>query len=203
MRKVLLEALLVAGIGAALSFAANALSPRGLKLTRDFFGLNSPAPTNQVATGTNVTVGVSTNASPLELLKARIERRGLHLADSNQVIQLFRDPRFEQGLVVFVDAREDGYYQQGHIPNAYQLDYYRPEKYLATVLPVSQMAEQIVVYCNGGNCEDSEFAALFLLSAGIPKEKLLVYGGGMTEWETNGLPVELGLRQSGNFRQGK
>ena len=203
MRKVLLEALLVAGIGAALSFAANALSPRGLKLTRDFFGLNSPAPTNQVATGTNVAVGVSTNASPLELLKARIERRGLHLADSNQVIQLFRDPRFEQGLVVFVDAREDGYYQQGHIPNAYQLDYYRPEKYLATVLPVSQMAEQIVVYCNGGNCEDSEFAALFLLSAGIPKEKLLVYGGGMTEWETNGLPVELELRQSGNFRQGK
>ncbi|HWH72296.1 MAG TPA: rhodanese-like domain-containing protein, partial [Candidatus Sulfotelmatobacter sp.] len=59
----------------------------------------------------------------------------------------------------------------------------------------------IVVYCNGGNCEDSELAATMLRDAGIPKDKLLVYGGGMTEWTTNGLPVELGQRKSGNLRK--
>jgi rhodanese-related sulfurtransferase len=59
------------------------------------------------------------------------------------------------------------------------------------------------VYCTGGDCEDSEFTAIFLRDVGIPKEKLFVYGGGMTDWTTNGLPVEIGGRKSGNFRHTK
>jgi rhodanese-related sulfurtransferase len=103
-------------------------------------------------------------------------------------------------LVVFVDARDDQHYQEGHVPGAYQLDHYRPEKYLAPVLLVCQTAHQIVVYCNGGDCEDSEFTAITLRDAGILREKLLIYGGGLTEWLTNGLPVEIGPRNSGNLR---
>jgi rhodanese-related sulfurtransferase len=196
VRKVLLEALLVAAIGVALSFLANGVSPRGLKLSRDFFhGANVPiAATNGVAIpGTNA-------ATSAAALKARLESKGLQLVDSNRVVQLFRDPRMEQGLVAFIDARDDAHYEAGHVPSAYQLDYYRVENYLPTILPVCQIAEEIVVYCNGGTCEDSEFSADFLLSAGIAKEKLLVYGGGFTEWETNGLPVEIGVRQSGQIR---
>jgi rhodanese-related sulfurtransferase len=185
----------VAVLGAAVAFVANALSPRGLKLTRDFFDSRNPTTNNPVANP----VSVGTN-SPLELLVARLADKGVHVADSNQVLQLFHDPRYEQGLVIFIDAREDQHFQEGHVPGAYQLDYYRPEAYLATVLPVCQIAQQIVVYCSGGNCEDSEFAATFLLGAGVPKEKLLVYGGGMTEWATNSLPVESGARLSGQIR---
>lgn len=196
MRRVLLEAILVAAVGAALSFAANALSPRGLKLTRDFFGAQSNGTITPIQATNNPAIG-STNA--LELLKQRLEAKGLQLVDSNRVAALFRDPRVEQGLVIFIDAREDAHYQEGHIPGAYQLDYYRPENYLPTVLPVCQIAQEIVVYCNGGNCEDSEFAANFLLAGGISKEKLLVYAGGMTEWATNRLPVEIGPRQSGQI----
>lgn len=130
----------VAAIGAALAFAANALSPRGLKLTRDFFPPDLHASTN-VVRGTNQPAGAGTNtAAATELLLARLQSKGLHLADSNRVIQLFRDPRFEQGLVVFIDAREDSHYEEGHIPGAYQLDYYRPENYLPTVLPACQIA---------------------------------------------------------------
>jgi rhodanese-related sulfurtransferase len=200
VRRLLLEAVLVAAVGAVVAFAANALSPRGLKLTRDFFGSSSHPLTNSVP-GTNATPGLTTtNAAPLELLAARLREKGLHLAGSNQVIELFKDPRCQQGLVIFVDAREDRHYQEGHIPGAYQLDYYRPEAYLAALLPLCQLAQQIVVYCNGGTCEDSEFAATFLLSAGVAKEKLLVYGGGVAEWTTNGLPVELGPRLSGQMR---
>ena len=55
-------------------------------------------------------------------------------------------------------------------------------------------------YCNGGDCDDSEHAAIMLRdSIGIPKEKVFVYGGGITEWATNGLPIELGPRNSGQF----
>ena len=201
-RTVLLEGVVVALAGALFGFAANAISPRGLVLTRNYFPgtARSPLPTataTQLVPGTgdtNVTV-----ASPAKLLATRLEAKGLQLVDSNQVAQLFRDPRYEQELVVFIDARDDPHYQAGHIPGAYQFDHYRAENYLATVLPVCQSAEEIVVYCTGGDCEDSEFTALTLGDSGIPKERLLVYGGGMTEWTTNGLPVEIGGRKSGNF----
>jgi hypothetical protein len=33
----------------------------------------------------------------------------------------------------------------------------------------------------------------------IPREKVFVYGGGITEWATNGLPIELGTRNSGQI----
>jgi rhodanese-related sulfurtransferase len=69
------------------------------------------------------------------------------------------------------------------------------------VLPVCQTADQIVVYCNGGGCEDSEFAAVILGNAGIPMTRLSVYGGGLWEWATNGLPIEIGERNSGNLRK--
>lgn len=199
MRHVLLEALIVGAIGAALAFAANALSPRGLKLARDYF-----PPETQVPSSSSVTNTASgTNAvAEIEMLAQRIRDLGLHLADSNKVEQLFQDPRREQGLVLFIDARNEEHYKEGHIPGAYLLDYYYKENYLATVLPACNMADEIIVYCNGGNCDDSLLTANLLISA-VPREKLLVYGGGMGEWVTNGLPVETGERNSGIFREKK
>jgi rhodanese-related sulfurtransferase len=197
------EGLLVALFGVAFAFAANVISPRGLVLRRDYFPGASPSSAPSVtATSLAQSVAVAgTNApSPSKLLAARLEAKGLQVVVSNQVAQLFRDPRYAQGLVVFVDARDDQHYHAGHIPGAWQFDHYRAENYLASVLPLCQVANQIVVYCNGGDCEDSEFAALTLNGAGIPKEKLFVYGGGMTEWIASGLPVELGVRLSGNLR---
>jgi rhodanese-related sulfurtransferase len=216
VKRVLAEGLIVAFLGAAFSFAANGLSPRGLKLARNYFP-NSPGPLpvnthTPLPSGTNAVPSLRTNGvplisrtntpSPIELLRARLEPKGIGLVDSNQVIRLFHDPRLKSNLIVFVDARDDDHYQAGHVPGSYQLDYYRPENYLMSVLQACQFAEQIVVYCNGGTCEDSELAATLLLSA-VPKEKLLVYGGGWTEWTTNSMPVEIGPRNSGNIRSGK
>ena len=190
----------MAVIGAALAFAANALSPRGLRLTENYFPGGRPATPTAVA-GTNQTgaAAAKTN-SPLELLAARLRENGLQLADSNQVIQLFRDPRREQDGVIFIDARDDEHYQAGHIPGAYHFDRFQPEKYLTNVVQVCLTAQQIVFYCNGGDCDDSEHTAIMLRdSIGIPKEKVFVYGGGLTEWATNGLPIEVGARNSGQF----
>ena len=68
---------------------------------------------------------------------------------------------------------------------------------MPTVLPLCLNAQKIVVYCTGGACEDSEFAALMLRDSGVPAENLYVYIGGMAEWTTNALPVEAGPRGSG------
>ncbi len=190
----------MAVVGAALAFAANALSPRGLQLTKNYFpGTRLTAPTPVAGTNLTITAAAKTN-SPLELLSARLRENGLQLADSHQVAQLFRDPRREQDVVIFIDARDDEHYRAGHIPGAYHFDRFRPENYLTNVLQVCLSAQQIVFYCNGGDCDDSEHAAIMLReSIGIPKERIFVYGGGLTEWSTNGLPIELGPRNSGTL----
>jgi rhodanese-related sulfurtransferase len=198
VRNVLLEALLVALIGAAFAFAANLASPRGLALTRNYFpaGISRPAPA-PVATSVANTNAPAT--APAQLLAARLREQGLQSVDGHQAAQLFHDPRFKQGSIAFIDARDEQHYREGHIPGACEFDPYYPEKYFPTALPVCQAAEQIVVYCNGGDCDDSESAAILLREVGIANRKLFVYPGGIPEWTTNGLPVEIGGRNSGNL----
>lgn len=193
---------MVALTGLAFGWIANRVSPRGLELSRNYFpGASRTSPTasgsNTAAAilGTNGAMGIASNS-----IAARLREKGLQMMERVEAEKLFRDVRYQQELVVFVDARDDRHYQEGHIPGAYQFDHYRAANYLPTVFPICQIAEQIVVYCNGGDCEDSEFAALTLKAAGIPLERLFVLAGGMTEWRTNGLPFEVGDRKSGNVQ---
>ncbi|MGH7811267.1 MAG: rhodanese-like domain-containing protein, partial [Candidatus Binatia bacterium] len=164
-KAVVLEALVLAVAGLLVALAANALSPRGLRITRNYFPSVAIAPTN---------VGPShaVSANPADAVIARLQRQGLKAMASNEVSQLFRDPAHEQGLILFIDARNDHAYQSGHIPGAWQLDYYRPENYLPSVMPMCLGAQKIVVYCTGGMCEDSELTAVMLRHAGIPADNL-------------------------------
>jgi len=197
VRNVLREALFVAAAGSVLAFGANLVSPRGLALSRNYFpaGISRPAPAATGVANPNLPA-----PSPAQLLAARLKEQGLQSVDGRQAAQLFHDPRFQQGTIAFIDARDEPHYREGHIPGACEFDPYYPEKYFATVLPVCQAAEQIVVYCNGGDCDDSESAAILLRDVGIANRKLFVYTGGIPEWTTNGLPVEIGGRNSGNLR---
>ena len=194
--KVLWEAALVAVLGAAFAFAANQISPLGLALTRDYFPAGTASPARPAVAGTN-----SGAVTPAQFLAEQMKAKGLQLLENDRAAQLFRDPRFKQDIIVFIDARDEEHYQQGHIPGAYEFDPYRPEKYFDTVLPLCQKAEQIVVYCNGGDCDDSESAAILLRDVGIPNKNLFVFGGGITKWTTDNLPVETGARNSGNLRK--
>jgi len=200
VRQTLLEAVLVAGIGAVLAFTANGLSPRGLKLSKNYFpGAQPSLPGQGNGAQPAPTSGQRTN-STAELLATRLRQDGLQLADSNLVIQIFRDPQRDQDGAVFIDARDDEHYEAGHIPGAYHFDHFHPENYLSNVVPVCLTAQRIVFYCNGGDCDISEHAAITLRdSIGIPKEKVFVYGGGMAEWTANGLPIEIGARNSGQL----
>ena len=190
----------MAVIGAVLAFAANGLSPSGIKLGKDHHpSAKHPAPSSSAGTNVATSVGATTN-SPGDMLLARMRDNGLQLVDSNQVAQLFSDPRRAQEAIIFMDAREDDQYRAGHIPGAYQFYHFYPEKYLTNIISACLSAEQIVFYCNGGECDLSLDAAITLRdSVQIPRQKLFVYGGGFGEWATNGLPIELGARNSGQF----
>jgi rhodanese-related sulfurtransferase len=199
VKRVLLEALLVAAVGAVVAFAANALSPRGLKLTQDYFhGETRPVPRAKAIP--IETIASSTN-SPADPVVVRLKEKGLQVVNGEQALELFHEPLYQQGAIIFIDARNDEHYQGGHIPGAYQFDNYHPENYMGTIFPLCQSAQKIVVYCTGGNCEDSQFAALTLRDAQIQNEKLFVYTGGITEWTNRGNVVEVGERNSGKIQK--
>jgi len=71
---------------------------------------------------------------------------------------------------------------------------------MSEVLPVCEAADQVVVYCNGGDCDASERAVQYLANAGIPVQKMFIYVGGITEWKSKSLPVEIGSPKNGSLR---
>lgn len=90
--------------------------------------------------------------------------------------------------VVFVDARPENQYQEGHIPNAIngygdQFSSYIP-KFLS--FPKTTI---FVCYCGGGDeCHLSHEAAKGLCNIGF--KKVFVYKGGTKEWNQNNYPWE-------------
>jgi rhodanese-related sulfurtransferase len=201
--KVWSETLLVVSLGLAFGFVANALSPRGLSLRQNYFPTAAPiSPPTPLPTAPAHSTAGDTNVAPTAAAEspvvARLRSRGLTPATLAEIKALHADPRFALGQYVFLDDRDHDY-AEGHVPGAHQFFHYRATDYLPTLLPVLMAAEKIVVYCTGGTCEDSEFAAVMLAEMGIPREKLLVFVGGIKEWKAAGLPVETGARNSGQL----
>jgi rhodanese-related sulfurtransferase len=195
------EAALVVIGGVLFALLANTISPRGLSLTRNYFpGALSPRKTlDQLVRPDGPQVpGASgeTNQVP-----ERFAQNGFKLISGSDVAMLLTTTPYQQDLVILVDARDDRHYSEGHIPGAFQFDRYYPEKYLPELLPVAFAAEQIVVYCNGGTCEDSQYAASALKEAGIPAEKISVYSGGIAEWRASHRSLELNGRKSGALQK--
>jgi rhodanese-related sulfurtransferase len=196
---ILLEAGLVVVAAAGFALAANALSPRGLALARDYFPKTSPAVVSAPAPVVRPAQGPiqsTTEDSETAEIDQRIKSKGLQPIGRAETERLFHDPRYLEGLVVFIDARDDSHYSEGHIPGSYPLDRYHPDKNLPADLTPCENAETVVVYCNGGECEDAEYAALLLEQAGIPNQKVFVYGGGYEDWSAHHLPLEQGSKES-------
>src|SRR5688572_17813122 len=103
-KAVLLETLLVAALGLALALAANALSSRGLRLSRNYFpGGERVAVSNTVSNPAAIANASVATADPLAATRQRLLQLGLQLVSSNEVIALYQDPRYEPGLVMIVD----------------------------------------------------------------------------------------------------
>lgn len=198
--KILLEAVAVVLAAAAFAFAANGVSPRGLKLARNYFpgGTNQPVAPLKIPRASTAPSATNEDLA-LPDTDQRLKDKGLQPISRAKTEEFFHDPRFQEGLIVFVDARNKDEFNDGHIPGAYQLDPYHPEQQLGGVLTACQAAELVVVYCTGGDCEDADSTAILLRDAGVPNGKLFVYGGGYTDWTENHLAVEEGARNSGKI----
>jgi len=194
LRGVFVEAVTAVLAGLLLGLLLNAISPRGLKLHRNYF----PAPPGLASgTTTNQSAATSTTSTPTNAVFSRLLAQGLQPLHHLATVARFHESQRTPATVIFVDVRNDALYQAGHIPGAHQLDYYRPEAYLPDVLAACATAQQIIVYCTGGDCEDSELAAGLLIQSGVPRERVFVYPGGFTEWSAHDSPLATGPRVLG------
>jgi rhodanese-related sulfurtransferase len=183
MRLLLNEMLEVLVVGLLLALVANQVSPRGLSLRRDYFKAASRASHGGSATQREAPDGPATRIPGT--------------VSAEEALRWFEDPGRLLGRVIFVDARKESAFREGHIPGAIAFDRFHPELTLPDVVLAATHAEMVIVYCLGGACEDSHHAADQLVEAGLDRAKVLVYAGGISEWTRRGWPTERGDRGVG------
>jgi len=212
-KRTFVEFVLVSVVGLAVGLTANAVNGRGLSLGKDYFRdeLRSQLREKNRAQHSSDTrpgqpdghagkAGPFDEGAALEAVAERLRELQLQPITHEETVEIYGDPLCAQGVYIFVDARDDELYGEGHIPGAYQLDHYRIEDYIGPVLEACRGAEKVVVYCHGGDCEDSELAALYLRDdCGLSPSILFVNVGGIEAWKKHDLEIEKGKRLSGEI----
>jgi rhodanese-related sulfurtransferase len=148
----------------------------------------APAPT---VPGTSATApAAAPNAAPSAKTFAPHPDRASVEIGTDDAEQLFGEKR------LFLDARRSSVYADGHIPGARSFPVWESD----IADRVKALFEEgggdrdqnapIVIYCSGGDCEDSHMLAEKLYMVGF--NNLLVYKDGFPGWQKRGLPAVKG-----------
>ena len=213
----LLEVIALLATAATLALASNALRRDGLKLSKDYFEKPAPhtqpttqevppstqqsppttqgsPPATRESTPTTQESPTTTQASqPATNARQRnVEEHPFAVVTFEEALEIVNDELYELDVCIFIDARNDEQFEEGHIPGAWRLDPYHSSLYMDDLEPAARDAERIILYCEGDDCEDAIFAGRELLEWGIELEKISIYQGGIEDWEANGGPIEKG-----------
>jgi rhodanese-related sulfurtransferase len=102
---------------------------------------------------------------------------------------------FDQG-VVFLDARIQSEYDEGHIPQAFLLNSSMFGTSAADeAMKVMDANQPVVIYCGGGDCDASKNVAILLQQAGFKQLHIIEHG--FPEWKQLGYPIETGADKAG------
>lgn len=219
-QRTLYEVVILAGLSLALAFGVNAARSKGsIKVSKNYFDKGGASPAHQPAAPSagapaadkevaNPTRPLTPQAPPPPSAKpnpkpppaaaAKTEASSppKHLdhpykeVDADQVLAILKDPNTAKGLNVIIDARNDDHYGEGHLPGAIQSFPFEFDRFRADVMNRVNGAEKIIVYCGGGDCEDSIFMCRELVAAGVPEESLYLFPGGYTEWTARKFPTD-------------
>ena len=196
VKSVLLQMAVLLVLASGVGLAANQIrwDKNRLTLSRNYF------PTQTIIQPA-IPANPNVESTPNEASQAPVETDSLSdssleheftTIDFQGVTDLMESESFLNGLSIIIDARDDEHYLEARIPGAYQLDHYRLEEYMPNVEAIALGSDLIVVYCNGGKCEDSILVAIDLLDIGVLMENIHLYEGGIKEWENNGGAVDAG-----------
>ena len=117
---------------------------------------------------------------------------GFTVIDTEELAEWLEFLSQDEGGNLLLDARGPDSFALGHIPGAILVDHYHQQDYIPAILPALQRAAMVIVYCNGGDCEDSLFLAHDLVyEYGLMPEVLHVYEGGLDAWQAAKLETSL------------
>jgi rhodanese-related sulfurtransferase len=197
IRAVVLPGATIVAAAFALGLTSNALRDRNrIDIGRAYFAAEpaSPATTNG-GTDPSEPESPPPDAASRRAAAELAARAGaeFRLLDGLEVRALFEASRGLESEVLFVDARDDDHYRAAHVPGAAQIDYYNLETDIEPILPLLSVAPWIVVYCESDECDDGFLLCRELRDRhGIPPERILLFIGGMRQWQELGLPVRKG-----------
>jgi rhodanese-related sulfurtransferase len=138
---------------------------------------------------TGVPTSVPAAASAAKTFSPHPDRASVEIG-TKEAEQLFREKR------LFLDARRSSVYADGHIPGARSFPVWesdiadRVKTFYEEGGGDRDQNAPIVIYCSGGDCEDSHMLAEKLYMVGF--NNLLVYKDGFPGWQKGGLPAVRG-----------
>jgi rhodanese-related sulfurtransferase len=95
---------------------------------------------------------------------------------------------WSNGTAIFLDAREPVDYCAGHIGNAFNLPGLHFETHFGEVAPILTPESQIVVYCDGAECDLSHRVSERLKQMRFTNVWIL--SNGWTVWRQAGFPIQ-------------
>jgi rhodanese-related sulfurtransferase len=205
-RRTIIEALILAAVSLVLGLGVNAVNDEGVIIFRQNFpklpiaSIQTTQPSTSTAPASTVAANAP-SAGGSDLTReadARLMAAGINIARYEDLKALLSDQLFNVTKHL-IDARDDEHYQQGHIAGAHQLFPYQIDRFLPGLLPLLLPAEKVIIYCNGGDCVDSESTAIELIQRGVTQSKIFVYTGGYQDWIAHHEQLEKGDRGSGNL----
>ena len=100
---------------------------------------------------------------------------------------------WHRGTALFLDAREPADYAAGHIGNALNLPAQSFAQHFGEIAPMLTPGSELVLYCDGPDCELSHRLRESLRQLGYTNTHLLF--NGWTAWRQAGLPTSPGGQQ--------
>ena len=96
--------------------------------------------------------------------------------------------KFDQGGIIFLDARRAGEYELKHIKDALSLPVSHFDLYYPKMKKLLLKDAEIVVYCAGEECGASLHLSEELIN--LKYKNIKVFLGGWVEWNKAGYPAE-------------
>jgi rhodanese-related sulfurtransferase len=162
IKDILIELIVLLGLSLFSAFSINYFSPKGIALIGEW----------------DVGQGVISAKSKQDVISHELEINDVHTA------KMIYDER----KAVFVDARAQDSFEEGHIKGAVSFPVGYFEKYIDTFKSTYPISSYIVTYCSGRECDDSHKLAQLLLAEGYTQ--ISVFIDGYPAWRDAGYPIE-------------
>ncbi len=161
-KNTIMEACILVGIAVFFAFIINALSPNGIALIGKW----------------DKESGVVHADAKNSVVKHELEIGDVKLAKKI----------YDADKSIFVDARSEDDYNDGHIKGAVFLPVHRFDQLIDGFKNKYSSEATIITYCSGRTCEDSHQLAQLLFSHGY--FNVSVFIDGYPDWKEEGYPIE-------------